>query len=31
MRVKLAAKQLWIAWTLVKKKEAFNPACPNAE
>ena len=27
MRVKLAAKMLVIAWTLMKKKEAFNPAC----
>ncbi len=26
MRVKLAAKLLVIAWTLMKKKEAFNPA-----
>ena len=26
MRVKLAAKLLLIAWTLMKKKEAFNPA-----
>jgi transposase len=26
MRVKLAAKLLIIAWTLMKKKEAFNPA-----
>jgi transposase len=25
MRVKLAAKLLIIAWTLMKKKEAFNP------
>ena len=25
MRVKLAAKMLIIAWTLMKKKEAFNP------
>ena len=27
MRVKLAAKMLIIAWTLMKKKEAFNPSC----
>ena len=27
MRVKLAAKMLVIAWTLMKKKEVFNPAC----
>jgi hypothetical protein len=25
MRVKLAAKLLLIAWTLMKKKEPFNP------
>jgi hypothetical protein len=25
MRVKLAAKLLIIAWTLMKKKESFNP------
>jgi hypothetical protein len=25
MRVKLAAKLLIIAWTLMKKKEPFNP------
>ena len=25
MRVKLAAKMLVIAWTLMKKKELFNP------
>jgi len=25
MRVKLAAKFLIIAWTLMKKKESFNP------
>ena len=25
MRVKLAAKMLVIAWTLMKKKEQFNP------
>jgi hypothetical protein len=27
MRVKLAAKMLVIAWTLMKRKEVFNPAC----
>ncbi len=27
MRVKLAAKMLIIAWTLMKKKEMFNPGC----
>ena len=27
MRVKLAAKMLVIAWTLMKKKEVFNPSC----
>lgn len=27
MRVKLAAKMLVIAWTLMKKKEPFNPDC----
>ena len=27
MRVKLAAKMLVIAWTLMKKKEAFDPDC----
>lgn len=27
VRIKLAAKLLVIAWTLMKKKEAFNPAC----
>ncbi len=27
MRVKLAAKMLVIAWTLMKKKEAFNQGC----
>jgi transposase len=27
MRVKLAAKMLVIAWTLMKKKEVFNPRC----
>jgi transposase len=31
MRVKLAAKLLVIAWTLMKKKEKFNPAYLNAE
>jgi transposase len=31
MRVKLAAKLLVIAWTLMKKKEAFNPDYLNAE
>jgi transposase len=31
MRVKLAAKLLVIAWTLMKKKEVFNPAYLNAE
>src|SRR4030042_3231083 len=31
MRVKLAAKLLVIAWTLMKKKEPFNPACLSAE
>jgi len=31
MRVKLAAKLLVIAWTLMKKKEAFDPAYLNAE
>jgi transposase len=31
MRVKLAAKFLVIAWTLMKKKEKFNPAYLNAE
>ena len=31
MRVKLAAKLLVIAWTLMKRKEAFNPAYLNAE
>jgi len=29
MRVKLAAKLLIIAWTLMKKKEVFDPACIN--
>jgi transposase len=27
MRVKLAAKMLSIAWTLMKKKEVFDPGC----
>ena len=27
MRIKLAAKMLVIAWTIMKKKEAFNPGC----
>ncbi|MCX5798123.1 MAG: IS110 family transposase [Proteobacteria bacterium] len=27
MRIKLAAKLLVIAWTLMKKKEMFNPDC----
>jgi transposase len=27
MRVKLAAKMLVIAWTLMKKKEVFDPVC----
>jgi transposase len=31
MRVKLAAKLLIIAWTLMKKKEAFNPAYLGTE
>ena len=31
MLVKLSAKMLLIAWTLMKKKEAFNPAYLNAE
>jgi len=31
MRVKLAAKLLVIAWTLMKRKEAFNPAYLKAE
>jgi len=31
MRVKLAAKLLMIAWTLMKKKEAFDPAYLKAE
>ena len=31
MRVKLAAKLLIIAWTLMKKKEVFDPAYLNME
>lgn len=31
MKVKLAAKMLKIAWTLMKKKEAFNPVYLNIE
>jgi transposase len=31
LRVKLAAKLLIIAWTLMKKKEMFDPACLNLE
>jgi transposase len=31
MRVKLAAKMLVIAWTLMKKKEVFNPDYLNIE
>jgi transposase len=31
MRVKLSAKMLLIAWTLMKKKEAFDPAYLNME
>ena len=31
MRVKLAAKLLVIAWTLMKKKEPFDPGCLNIE
>jgi transposase len=31
MRVKLSAKMLLIAWTLMKKKEAFNPAYLDTE
>jgi len=27
MKVKLAAKMLVIAWTLMKRKEKFNPSC----
>jgi hypothetical protein len=29
--VKLSAKMLLIAWTVMKKKEAFNPAYLKAE
>jgi transposase len=29
MRIKLAAKMLVIAWTLMKKKEVFDPGCMN--
>ena len=31
MRVKLAAKMLVIAWTLMKKHQRFNPDCLNTE
>jgi len=31
MRVKLAAKMLVIAWTLMKKHQPFNPDCLNTE
>ena len=31
MRVKLSAKMLLIAWTLMKKKEAFDPAYLKVE
>jgi len=31
MRVKLAAKLLVIAWSLMKKKEPFNPEYLNLE
>ena len=31
MRVKLAAKLLVIAWTLMKKEEPFNPDYLNIE
>ncbi len=31
MRVKLSAKMLLIAWTLMKKKEAFDPAYLNVD
>ena len=31
MRVKLSAKMLLIAWTLMKKKEVFDPAYLNIE
>jgi transposase len=27
MKVKLAAKMLVIAWTLMKRKEQFDPSC----
>jgi len=27
MKVKLAAKLLIVAWTLMKRNEAFNPVC----
>ena len=30
MRMKLAAKMLVIAWTLMKKKEMFDPGCMEA-
>jgi hypothetical protein len=31
MRVKLAAKLLLVAWTLMKKKEKFDPAYLNID
>jgi hypothetical protein len=31
MRVKLAAKMLVIAWTLIKKHQPFNPDSFNKE
>jgi transposase len=31
MRIKLAAKLLVIAWTLMKKKEPFNPDYLNLD
>jgi transposase len=31
MRVKLAAKMMIIAWTLMKKREPFDPECLNIE
>jgi transposase len=31
MRVKLAAKMLVIAWTLMKKQEAFDPDLLNID
>jgi hypothetical protein len=31
MHVKLAAKMLVIAWTLMKKREVFNPDYLNVE